>query len=176
MTNFHKLIGNHHTSILINHHNISLQPIALKFNLDIIETKTVDILIAKQIIAGEKIIGIRFFSTRYFNGQSFPIFSSKPKTLNKIIIGDKAIAIHNIHILIINNTETAINGIHIAITCHNDIATANNEEKVQLFDGTIQFHIFNNEEYNAVKIQTYECHDIISCNLLEFQSSHVHLL
>ena len=59
---FHKSIANHQTSNLISHHNISCfaASIPFKFNPDIISTKTVDMLIAKQIIAGAKIIGSNF--------------------------------------------------------------------------------------------------------------------
>jgi hypothetical protein len=177
--NFHKLIVNHHTSILINHHNISCFAVSMlsKFSPEIIVTKTVEILIAKQIIAGAKIIGSKFSTFKYLKTQFFiKSLSSILKAFNNIIIGDNAIAIHKIHILIINNIATAINGIHIAKTWHTDKATLNNEVKIHHHEGITHLHEFNKDEYKAVKIHTYDFHSIISCSLLVCQPSHVHLL
>jgi hypothetical protein len=117
--NFHKLIVSHHISILINHHSTSCFAVSIlsKFSPEIIITRTVEILIAKQIIAGAKIIGSKLSTFKYLKTQFFiKSLSSILNAFNSIIIGDNAIAIHKIHTLIINNIATAINGIPIAKT------------------------------------------------------------
>ena len=91
----------------ISHHKISLPPVAISSLLNhiIIVTNTDDILIAKQIIAGEKIIGIRFFNLRYSNNFHLNTFfqissNASAKTIN----GAKTIANQITQILIIKIT------------------------------------------------------------------------
>jgi hypothetical protein len=127
----------------------------LKFNSEITVTKTADILIAKQTIAGEKIIGIKFFRLKYSKNFHLNTFSqSSLNADNNTINGDKTTAIQRIPILIINTRATAINGIPIAKTCQNDKAALNNAGNVHASGGMIPLHEFNKEEYNAVNTPT----------------------
>ena len=116
-TNFH--IFNHNQAIFnfINHHNMyeSSVIIPCMFTALITLTSTVDILTAKQTIAGEKIIPIKFQTVKYFNNSKFFSFSPHPKASIKTIAGDNIIAIQIIPILIRNTTSIAIKGIHMAI-------------------------------------------------------------
>ncbi|MBO7505192.1 hypothetical protein J6T66_03500 [bacterium] len=90
-------------------------------------TNTVDILTAKQIIAGEKIIPIKFETVKYFSKSIFFTFSSHQKAFIKMMAGDKTIAIQITPILIKNTTNIAINGIHTASVCANDSIPLSNE-------------------------------------------------
>jgi hypothetical protein len=115
--NFHKLTHADAIFSSINHQNkvVVLAIIPSEFTVLIILTKTVDILTAKQIIAGEKIIPIKFETVKYFNTSlALLIFSSQPNALTNIIAGDNTIAIRITQILIRNTTNIATNGIPTA--------------------------------------------------------------
>jgi hypothetical protein len=117
MISLPKPIHNHQISKTISHDNISvfITFIPSTFIFDIITTKTVEILIARHIIAGAKIIGIRLLIFKYFNIVSSLItLSSNLKAFSNIRNGNNAIANQSTHTLIINTTATAINGIQIA--------------------------------------------------------------
>jgi hypothetical protein len=112
-----KPIDNHQISKTISPPNISvfITFIPSTFIFDIITTKTVEILMARHMIAGAKIIGIRLLIFKYFNIVSSLItLSSNLKAFSNIRNGNKAIANQSTHTLIINTTATAINGIHMA--------------------------------------------------------------
>ena len=113
------------------------------------------LLIAKQIIAGEKIIGIRFFNLRYSNNFHLNTFfqissNASAKTIN----GAKTIANQITQILIIKTIATTISGIQIAKTYQRDIATFNKDAKVHASDDIIHFHEFSKDEYKAVNTPT----------------------
>jgi hypothetical protein len=113
---FHTHIDNQAISILMSHHRIhsSFVSIWLVFIFSIIVTSTVDILMAKHMIAGVKIIQIRFPGLKYPRSDFSSIFSNKPNVVNNTIIGDNTIAIHIIHILIMKTTIAATKGIIMA--------------------------------------------------------------
>jgi len=103
--------------ILISHNtsNLSVNKVSSKFILSIILTSTVDILTAKHITTGEKMIQIRDFKFKYHKiPHSFPLSSKNPKTDNNTIIGDNTIAIQIIATLIIRTKTAAAKGIAIA--------------------------------------------------------------
>ena len=156
--NFQNHIDNPQISNSTNQPKISFFAIAilLKFNPEIIVTKTVDILIAKQTIAGDKIIGIKFFKLKYSkNFDHLNTFSqSSSNAENNTIKGDNTTATQSIQILIINIKATAINGIPIAKTCQNDKTALNNAENVHASGGITHLHEFNKEEYSAVNTPT----------------------
>jgi hypothetical protein len=117
---------------------------------------------------------IKFFTSKYCKKSPLNTLLLNPNAVNKIINGAIATAIHIIHILIINTIATAINGIAIANICHSDNATFNRAENIHASVGMTQIEL-TNDEYNAVKTQTYEFQSKTSCNLLVFHS-HVYLL
>lgn len=146
---------NHEISSFINHHKISdfTLSIASTFTHDNIVTKTVEILIAKQIIAGEKITFISSATWKHSNKSPLKTLLSRSNAFSKTINGDIAIAIHRIHILIINTTATTINGIHIANICHTDNAVFNTVAYSPASGGMIHIE-FTKEVYNAENTPT----------------------
>jgi hypothetical protein len=158
---FHKLIHTHAKLKFTNHHNIGLliESIISQFSAAITLTNTVDILIAKHIIAGEKIIQIKLSTFKYFKKSTFKssIFFSKSNTLSKTIIGDNTIATQSTQILIINTTNITINGTLIATICPNDNAVFKNftyKPLLLVLEILRSAHAFNNEPYNAPKTHT----------------------
>jgi hypothetical protein len=145
-----------------NHPNIgvfSISPNSGKLLINL--TNTVDILIAKHIIAGEKIIPIKFCTCKYlknFTHNASCIDFSKSNALSRIIIGDNVIANHSTQILIINTTAITINGIQIAIICPSDTIIFKNDTYT-LFESDTEtlksLPAFNNDQYNAVNTHTY---------------------
>ena len=133
--NFHKSTRSQPRFSSINHHNTDVFSVIIcsAVTVFIILTSTVDILTAKQITAGENIIQIRFSIVRYFNTLLFlhNLFNilSLPtlKTDNKIIAGDKIIAIQIIPILITNTNNIAINGIPTANVWQKDNILLSND-------------------------------------------------
>jgi hypothetical protein len=171
---------NHHISNWINHHKILVSSVAIgsRLKFAIIVTKTVDILTAKQIIAGEKIIGIKFFTLKYSKKSHLNILSHISLNAEaRTIKGDKIIAIQSTQILIINTIETTINGIHIAKTYQNDMAVFNKSAKIHVsLSVIIHFHWFIKDVYSAVHTPTYELPSMMSCSLLVAHQVQVHLL
>ena len=170
---------NHHIFKVINHHKISLPLVAISLALipDIIVIKTVDTLIAKQIIAGENIIGIKYSNLKYSKKSHLNTFSQISLNAEaKTIKGDKTTANRNTQILIINTIETTISGIQIARTYQNDRAVFNKDANHHASGGIIHFHRFIKDEYNAVNTHTYELPSIMFCNLLVVHQLRVHLL
>jgi hypothetical protein len=160
-----------HKFISINHHNIVLpsEAILSSFIFVITVTKTVDMLTAKHISAGENIIGIKFSNLKY--SKNFHPFTLSQISLNaeiKTINGDRIIAIRNIQILIINTTATTIKGIQIATRYQKVKKVFNSFTKVQpVFpEGKILSHECIKDEYNVVNTPTYALPFKRSCNLL----------
>ena len=158
------------------HHNISVVVsffiISSKLSERMVVIKTVDKLIAKQMIAGEKIIGIRLLIWK-FDKKPFQFFSN---TLSQIslkaeanaIKGDIAIATQRIHTLRINTIATIISGILIANRYHRDSPTFNNCSNIHHPHPLEResSHAVINEEYKAQNTPTYDLSSIISLNLL----------
>ncbi|MBQ5944962.1 hypothetical protein IJL65_00725 [bacterium] len=115
---------------VINHQNKDLLSATISWAFIVLKilTNTVDILTAKQIIAGEKIIPIKFFTSKYSNILPFlNTLSPKLNAFTKIIAGDNIIAIRITPILIRNTTSIAINGIATAIVWQKDNNVFNND-------------------------------------------------
>ena len=158
-TSFQMLTHNQATSKDISHHKISCFHVStlVRFIALIILTRTVDILTAKQIIAGENIIGIRFFTVIYFRTSIVPSTPfSRSKAFNKTIIGDNTIAIHKTPILKRNTIIITIKGIDMASICKNERIIFNSDTYTQLsvVGENLKFvQAFNNDPYNAVNTQ-----------------------
>jgi hypothetical protein len=143
-------------SSLTNHHKISSSEvhIGIPLRLFIMLTKTADKLIAKQIIAGEKIIGIKFSKLKYSRDLTeFLASFIRPKAVKKTIKGDNAIATQRTQILIMNTIIVTNRGIDIAIICPRLKAAHNKSQNIHVFFGIIPT-VFINDEYNAVKTPT----------------------
>jgi hypothetical protein len=117
--NFHIPTQNHAISISINHQSIFVVSAIIfsAFTVLIILTNTVDILTAKQTIAGEIIIPTKLLIVKFSSMLPFlNTLSSSLNALNKTITGDNIIAIQITQILMKNTTNIANNGIHTANT------------------------------------------------------------